>query len=579
MDRIYQYTKIKSWRCGVPQQELCLGLARVKRLKIRTQTSIRTQANLVLFIPPTQTSSARNGTPAASKQLSRGHQAEEGHRSTGLPRAPSREVFLEEPSSAAVDDAVEITISSVEDSEEEGSTTEEEEEEGEEVDEEVREAILADARALKELAVAYAHPELGVTTNGLQARCFFERASALGLYDQDQDQDQGRVSEVGRQAILNDAKALSELAAHYALTAAALVGGFQSSSRCYFDRASAPERSDADLEAERASILADALALTKTAVDYAHPEMPVTTNGVPSNNYFQRVNAPEDADDDEEARAEILADCAALKQFAVDYMHPEVPVTTNGVPSNNYFQRVNAPEDADDDEEARAEILADCAALKQLAVDYMHPEVPVTTNGVPSNNFFQRVNAPEDADGDEEARAEILADCAALKQLAVDYMHPEIPVTTNGNTARCFFDRGSNEVEWLLEIKGVVDNETEDQARVEILDDAARLKGLAKAFSHPEVKVDSRANVTRCFFNQGADVEKSDSRARAHSDDQFDLDLDFGEGYTTTVTEDVRLNEVAKPHLASDEEQDEEEEGKMSRSPSSILLLEMGEAA
>ena len=477
MDRIYQYTKIKSWRCGVPQQELCLGLARVKRLKIRTQTSIRTQANLVLFIPPTQTSSARNGTPAASKQLSRGHQAEEGHRSTGLPRAPSREVFLEEPSSAAVDDAVEITISSVEDSEEEGSTTEEEEEEGEEVDEEVREAILADARALKELAVAYAHPELGVTTNGLQARCFFERASALGLYDQDQDQDQGRVSDVGRQAILNDAKALSELAAHYALTAAALVGGFQSSSRCYFDRASAPERSDADLEAERASILADALALTKTAVDYAHPEMPVTTNGVPSNNYFQRVNAPEDADDD------------------------------------------------------------------------------------------------------EEARAEILADCAALKQLAVDYMHPEIPVTTNGNTARCFFDRGSNEVEWLLEIKGVVDNETEDQARVEILDDAAKLKGLAKAFSHPEVKVDSRANVTRCFFNQGADVEKSDSRARAHSDDQFDLDLDFGEGYTTTVTEDVRLNEVAKPHLASDEEQDEEEEGKMSRSPSSILLLEMGEAA
>ena len=166
-----------------------------------------------------------------------------------------------------------------------------------------------------------------------------------------------------------------------------------------------------------------------------------------------------------------------------------------------------------------------------------------------------------------------------MKQLAVDYMHPEIPVTTNGNTARCFFDRGSNEVEWLLEIKGVVDNETEDQARVEILDDAAKLKGLAKAFSHPEVKVDSRANVTRCFFNQGADVEKSDSRARAHSDDQFDLDLDFGEGYTTTVTEDVRLNEVAKPHLASDEEQDEEEEGKMSRSPSSILLLEMGEAA
>ena len=72
--------------------------------------------------------------------------------------------------------AVEMKISSEEEdcftgSDEEEEPQSEEEDEEEEEDSE-REAILRDCRALKELAVAYAHPQLGVMTNGLQVRTF-----------------------------------------------------------------------------------------------------------------------------------------------------------------------------------------------------------------------------------------------------------------------------------------------------------------------------------------------------------------------------------------------------------------------
>ena len=45
---------------------------------------------------------------------------------------------------------------------------------------EYRRQVLADAAALKKLAVDYAHPELGVVTSDstATARCYFDRASA-----------------------------------------------------------------------------------------------------------------------------------------------------------------------------------------------------------------------------------------------------------------------------------------------------------------------------------------------------------------------------------------------------------------
>ena len=275
-------------------------------------------------------------------------------------------------------------------------------------------------------------------------------------------------------------------------------------------------------------ILADCAALKKLAVDYAHPEIPVQ-NGLQSRCFFDRASAPQ-ADGD---REEILNECAALKQLAVDYAHPELPVP-NGVPSSNFFNRVNAPEEEDEDEEdERDEILADCAALKQLAVDYAHPEVPITSNGSTARCFFDRASAPQ-ADAE---RDEILADCAALKQLAVDYAHVEIPVTTNGNCGRCYFERASKEVAYLEEIKGVIDDDlSEAEMRAEILKDAKALKQLAIDYGHPEIAVSSTAsNVSRCFFTRsGAEVDYvsafvapmqvPDKRTRAMSD-QFQVSV------------------------------------------------------
>merc|ERR1711935_980425 len=98
-------------------------------------------------------------------------------------------------------------------------------------------------------------------------------------------------------------------------------------------------------------------------------------------NYFSRPSAPTDEEDNSEERAQILAEAAALKKLAVDYAHPEVAVSTTDANAfaRNYFSRPSAPTDEDDNSEERAQILAEAAALKKLAVDYSHPEVAVST--------------------------------------------------------------------------------------------------------------------------------------------------------------------------------------------------------
>jgi uncharacterized protein (UPF0261 family) len=172
--------------------------------------------------------------------------------------------------------------------------------------------------------------------------------------------------------------------------------------RNYFNRYSAPEFEDVEEANERAQILADALALKKSAVNYLHPEVgvSVTDATVFGRNYFNRYSAP-DMEDLEEAneRAEILADALALKKSAANYMHPEVGVkSTDGACfGRNYFNRYSAPE-TEDVEEAneRAQILADALALKKSAVNYLHPEVGVcvTDATVFGCNYFTRYSAP-----------------------------------------------------------------------------------------------------------------------------------------------------------------------------------------
>merc|ERR1711957_306302 len=176
---------------------------------------------------------------------------------------------------------------------------------------------------------------------------------------------------------------------------------------------------------ERALVLAEAAALKKSAVDYMHPEVGVTsTDGVCfGRNYFGRASAAEMEDDEfADERAEILEEAAALKKLAADYMHPEVGVTaTDGAAfGRNYFSRPSAPEMEDMEEaEERALVLAEAAALKKSAVDYMHPEVGVTsTDGVCfGRNYFGRASAVEmEDDVFADERAEILEAAAALKK-------------------------------------------------------------------------------------------------------------------------------------------------------------------
>jgi len=200
--------------------------------------------------------------------------------------------------------------------------------------------------------------------------------------------------------------------------------------------------------------LEEASALKKLAMDYMHPEVGVTsTDGAAfGRNFFSRPSAPEMEDMEEaEERALVLAEAAALKKSAVDYMHPEVGVTsTDGACfGRNYFGRASAAETEDDEfADERAEILEEASALKKLAMDYMHPEVGVTsTDGAAfGRNFFSRPSAPEMEDMEEaEERALVLAEAAALKKSAVDYMHPEVGVTTTDATAfgRNYFNRYS----------------------------------------------------------------------------------------------------------------------------------------
>jgi len=185
--------------------------------------------------------------------------------------------------------------------------------------------------------------------------------------------------------------------------------------------------------------------------------------------------------DDAEEAARVLADAMALKKSAVDYMHPEVGVTTTDAAAygRNYFTRYSAPEVENmEDSSECARILAEAASLKKLAVDFMHPEsgVTATDTSVFGRNYFNRYSAPETEDGElEEERARILADAVALEKSAVQYMHPEKPIEVDATAfGRNYFTRFSAPVN-LPEQADESPEESQDVATVKSL--AAAVKG------------------------------------------------------------------------------------------------------
>jgi hypothetical protein len=170
-------------------------------------------------------------------------------------------------------------------------------------------------------------------------------------------------------------------------------------------------------------------ALKKLAMDYMHPEAGVKTSDASlfGRNYFNRPSALETEDVEfANERAAVLAEMAALKKLAVDYMHPEIGVTsTCGGASfgRNYFYRYSAPETEDFEvAEERTRVLAEAAALEKLAIDYMHPEIAfvATVDGaVYGRNFFTRFAAPVPEDD--------ILDDSGLKSLAVAIKNANLP--------------------------------------------------------------------------------------------------------------------------------------------------------
>ena len=424
------------------------------------------------------------------------------------------------------------------------------------------------------------HPEEPVKVDpAATARCYYNRYSAPDSISQEEADEDANIME--------DLKSLKQLAKNYfhpelsvVTTDAAAYGSN------YFTRFSAPEMRTQEESETRAYILADAKALKDLAEAFHHPELPaVTTYGAAlGRNYFTRPSAPEmESQEEAEERAQILADAKALKELAVAYRHPELPVVTTDSMAcgRNFFTRFSAPDmESQDEAEERAAIHADAKALKELAVAYRHPELPVaTTDGAAfGRNYFTRPSAPDMESQDEaEERAAILADAKALKELAVAYRHPELPVATTDGAAlgRNYFTRPS---------APDMESQEETEERAAILAD---VKELAVAYLHPELPIVS-TNATACgrnYFSRpsapGHDemvhtfpADLDDHSSHHEHLDHFGMDeeMDF-------MFEDMR-QELSQPksclppikNVGSDEE-----EGNLSRSPSSVMLY-TGEA-
>lgn len=371
-----------------------------------------------------------------------------------------------------------------------------------EIDERTR--ILEEVSKLKKHAEFYAHPGRPVATDGLvTARNYFSRPSAPEYDDEELDDEKDRVL-----AEVAELKKLSGWWMHPERPVECLDSS--ATARNFFSRPSAPEFDDEEMDQERKLILSETANLKKFASWYLHPEAEVEIHPFArARNVFSRPSAT-DYEDDEEAileRQHILAEAADLKKFASWYKHPEMPCVSTDLcaTGRNFFSRPSAPEYEDFEEYQRELVLSDVADLKQLAMDYRHPEKGVVTSDpcVTGRNYFVRPSAPK-AESFEEAeeRTRILADSAALKKLAVDYLHPEKGVASSVAVGRDFFSRHS---------APEYDDEDLTENREAILADARKLKEVASWYHHPETKVSSSVAVTRNFFTRPSAEEEDAS--------------------------------------------------------------------
>ena len=111
-------------------------------------------------------------------------------------------------------------------------------------------------------------------------------------------------------------------------------------------------------------------------------------------------------------------DAAALKNLAIDYAHPEIGVTTVDATAcgRNYYFRASAIKQEDIvDAKERAQVLSDAAFLNKQVGDYAHPKLGLaaTDSTVFARNYFFRASPVEqDVEYYAEERAQILANAA-----------------------------------------------------------------------------------------------------------------------------------------------------------------------
>ncbi|KAG7371178.1 hypothetical protein IV203_019748 [Nitzschia inconspicua] len=309
----------------------------------------------------------------------------------------------------------------------------------EEEDAEEREMVLAEAARLKQVAEWYLYPEKSVVNSDPTAcaRNYFNRASAQGVEEEDVNE---------RERILAEASELKKYADWYFHPEKPVQIDAFATSRNFFSRPSAMEQEEEGISEERKLVLTEAKKLKDVAEWYHCPQKPVLSDGISSGrNYFNRPSAPEE-DSDVEERDNILADAKALKRVAEWYYCPDMAVEVDSTAcARNFFSRPSASEFENEETiEAQSAILADANKLKEVAEWYYHPETPVFSSIAVTRNYFTRPSAEEQIDvTDQEEREAILADSMQLKKLAINYLHPEIPVVSSINCARNYFDRPS----------------------------------------------------------------------------------------------------------------------------------------
>ena len=347
----------------------------------------------------------------------------------------------------------------------------------EEADERTR--VLEDMLALKKRAVQYMHPELTVVSESdVYGRNFYDRASAPVVESLQDSAERARVME--------EMQKLKQLATDYLHPELSVFTTDDTAcGRLYFNRPSAAEMEE---DEERDLVMEDLKALKKLAVDYLHPENSVVTTDdtACARNYFGRPSA-EDTESLEEAeeRARVMEEATALKKFAMDYLHPEnsVATTDETACARNYFNRPSAVDmESIDEAEERARVMEDATALKKFAVEYSHPELPVVADStVYARGYFGRFSAPEQLSTEEAEEYDLfLADAMNLKKFAVDYLHPEAAIVTSDDTAtaRNFFDRASAKD---------IESAEEAEERARIVEEMQILKKLATDYHHPEL--------------------------------------------------------------------------------------------